>query len=164
MGIFYTYIYIQYIYISLYSVAMQEGLPTGCGLDVYRTDPALQDNVFDWVRWRWRQFLPAAKLPGLDSQHPDSPGQGSLPSYHLLEHKRRYSRRWYLQPVFKSLQFSFPCFSRFQRCTHQFWSVFLWCSLTAFLSTARECRMHVANLYLRCCWPWPRKDLCCGVS
>lgn len=47
MGIFYTYIYMQHINISFYSVAMQEGLPTGCRLDVYRTDPALQDNVLD---------------------------------------------------------------------------------------------------------------------
>ena len=57
----------------------------------------------------------------------------------------------------------FSIFSRFQRCIHQFWSVFLWCSLTAFLSTARESRVNVANLYLKCFWPWPLKDLCCGV-
>lgn len=67
---------------------------------------------------------------------------------------------------FSSLCNLFSFFSpppRFQRCTHQFWSVFLWCRLTAFLSTARECRVHVANLSLKCFWPWPLKDLCCGV-
>lgn len=61
-----------------------------------------------------------------------------------------------------SLSNFFSIFSRFQRCIHQFWSIFLWCRLTAFHSTARECRVHVANLYLRCSWPWPLKDLCCG--
>lgn len=52
---------------------------------------------------------------------------------------------------------------RFQRCTHLYWSVCLWCRLTASLSTARECRLLVAGPSLRCWWPWPLKDLFCGV-
>lgn len=38
-------------------------------------------------------------------------------------------------------------FLRFQRSIRRFWSVSLWCRLKVFLSTARRCRVPVANLY-----------------
>lgn len=52
---------------------------------------------------------------------------------------------------------------RSQRCIHHCWNASLLCRLTAFLSTARGCRLPVAGPSWRCWWPWRLKDPSCGV-